>query len=303
MSVSELATQCLSAFHALLTALPETNCPVVNTAGIRSSLWPEEANCTAQLTLLSVLACRRQFRVTTFDEQSGLDPAPFADLFGESDDLFDVSAAAACPCLCLLLACCSLEVHAGAHCKIPCSAVLLWKHTLEVLLLPCMSVSMVWKVTQYWPPPAERNHARTQSEGRASPGAWAPRRLPGRPERGTHAQDAVKSLGPACETAGGCAMHAGGAATLLARFTGMPQECEGAAGAALAPNCSSCFVCRCAGPALPDAVSAPHGFVVSQDHRGTLIVRSLQHASHIRSGRRHKVVNRSAWALYTMPHH
>jgi ribosomal protein S21 len=32
---------------------------------------------------------KRQFRVTTFDEQAGLDPAPFADLFGESDDLFD----------------------------------------------------------------------------------------------------------------------------------------------------------------------------------------------------------------------
>lgn len=31
--------------------------------------------------------------MTTFDEQAGLDPAPFADLFGESDDLFDVSTA------------------------------------------------------------------------------------------------------------------------------------------------------------------------------------------------------------------
>jgi hypothetical protein len=40
-----------------------------------------------------LLLARRQFRVTTFDEQAGLDPAPFADLFGESDDLFDVSTA------------------------------------------------------------------------------------------------------------------------------------------------------------------------------------------------------------------
>ena len=31
--------------------------------------------------------------MTTYDEQAGLDPAPFADLFGESDDLFDVSTA------------------------------------------------------------------------------------------------------------------------------------------------------------------------------------------------------------------
>ena len=27
----------------------------------------------------------------TYDEQQGLEPAPFADLFGEADDLFEVS--------------------------------------------------------------------------------------------------------------------------------------------------------------------------------------------------------------------
>ena len=44
--------------------------------------------------LLLLALGRRQFRIATYDEQSGLDPAPFADLFGESDDLFDVSSIA-----------------------------------------------------------------------------------------------------------------------------------------------------------------------------------------------------------------
>lgn len=54
---------------------------------------------------------RRQFRITTFDEQSGLDPAPFADLFGESDDLFDVSSATG-----TAKACMSLNLCYHLHC-------------------------------------------------------------------------------------------------------------------------------------------------------------------------------------------
>ncbi len=41
----------------------------------------------------------------TYDEQQGLEPAPFADLFGEADDLFEVSSVrsqAPNVCFCML---------------------------------------------------------------------------------------------------------------------------------------------------------------------------------------------------------